>query len=716
MKVPTYEAQTRLGADVGARPMRVRASPEAFGAAEARAMGGLAEQVGRTALDLNQRQREAADLEARIQKDLQSEQFTNEYMEAVTLASEEAALQPPDQQEAFYDNAVKNIQSKIPQRFEDPVQRQELSLSLERYALSRRVNVRASANKNRLDALVGESAKREMTLRNEAINGDKATSTRAIADLQQIYIDLEEKGLMTDEDVAKRSAQMVKDVQYEREINTINRIKTPEEATAYVNSIRDDERFDPTERRQLMGAVSGMLSKRDDERKAARAKLKDDMGSLRDVIATGMEIGQEQLDAVNLELKMYGTEADARDFDDILAGNKNVQILNNTGTLAGVDSLIRQIESEPTAGLTAQELGYRAQELENAEEYREKMVTAFEGGDALDFLSQRGIVNVEPFDFANLSQSIPARTQNMNKIAASVGVNETTGKVLYPQNFFTDEEAAQFASYLNRATPQQKASSALALIPLADSYPQVYEQIAGKNGELFAMAGAISATTAMASPVSVPDMSIAEAIFDGIQIREQPGYVAPPKRLFAAAFEEAVGDAYRRSPEDEAVMQEAVLSHYAATRKSRGEEINENTQITEIQESIKAVSGGIGEYNDHQFELSRDLEQDEFESIIDGMTPRMLRLFAPNGIDGYTDEQAIELIQRSQITNGGLGYYYPVDPGTLQPFLLTNGKPVPFVINNRRMWNGRTLMDYLPSDYKLEKPTVYSVRGMELSL
>lgn len=701
MKVPTYQAQTGLAADVGARPMRVRATPEAFGAAEARAMGALAEQVGDTALELNRRQREAAELEAKIQRDLQNEQFTNEYMEVVTLAAEEAALQPPEQREAFFDSAVQSIQNKIPQRFEDPIQQQELSLSLDRYAISKRVGVRADANAGRLEALVGQSAKREMTLRDEAINGDFATSQRALADLEKIYIDLEEKGLMTDEDVAKRSAQMVKDVQYEREINVVNRIKAPEEAEAFVNRIREDQRFDPTERRQLIGAASGVLSKRNDELKAARAKLKDDLGSLRDVIATGMEVPQEQLDDVNLQLKAFGTETDARDFDDVLAGNKNVQILNNTGTLAGVDSLIKQIEDEPTAGLTAQELGYRAQALQNAEEYRENMVKAFEGGEALDFLSQRGIVSVETFDFANLSQSIPARIQSMNKIAASVGVSEADGKMLYPQNFFTDEEATEFASYLNRATPEQKSRAAVALLPLAGDYPQVYEQIAGKNGELFAMAGAITATTKMASSVNEPDLSISKAIFDGMEIREQPGYVHPPKKQAAAIFEEITGNTYKRSPDTYTTMMEASLSHYAATRKSRAEDIDPGVFEDEFEKSILAVSGGIGEYNDHKFELPRDLDQEQFEAIIDGMTPRMLRLFAPDGIDGYTDEQAIEKIQSSQITNGGLGFYYPTYPGTYQAFLKSNGQPVEFYINNQRMYNGRTLMDYLPSDYKL---------------
>jgi len=263
MKVPTYQAQTGLAADVGARPMRVRATAEAFGAAEARAMGALAQQVGDTALDLNQRQRDAAELEAKVQQDLQNAKFTNEYIEEVTIASEEAAKQPAENQEKYFDDVVRGIQESIKRRFEDPVQQQKLSLELERYAISRRVGVRSNANSERLGSLVGESAKREMTLRSEAINGDRATSQRALADLQALYIELETNKLMANEVVAKRSAQMVKDVQYEREINVANRIKTTEEAEAFVNRIRNDERFDPTERRQLMGTVSGVLTKRD---------------------------------------------------------------------------------------------------------------------------------------------------------------------------------------------------------------------------------------------------------------------------------------------------------------------------------------------------------------------------------------------------------------------------------------------------------------------
>lgn len=697
MKVPTYQAQTGLAADVGARPMRVRASAEAFGAAEARAMGQLAGQVGSTALALNEKQRKASELEAKIQRDLQNEQFINEYSEVVTLAAEEAALQPPEEREAFFDGAVQNIQSKIPQRFEDPIQQQELSLSLDRYAISKRVGVRADANSGRLNALVGESAKREMSLRGEAINGDLATSTRAIADLQQIYIDLEEKGLMTPEDVAKRSSQMVTDVQYEREINTINRIKTVEEATAFIDRIRDDKRFDPTERRQLMGAVSGVLTKRTEQKKAAKAKLKDDMASLRDVIGTGIEVPQEQLDALNLELKMYGDESDARDFDDILVANKETKILNNTGTLAGVAQLIADTEEIPEAGLSAQELGYRAQAIDNAKRYEAEMSTAFQKGDALEFLSQRGIVNVQPFDIANLGVSIPQRMQSMSSIAANVGVDERTGNMNFEQNFFTDQEATQFATYLNESTPNQKTLAAISLFPAAKKYPQIYEQIAGKNADMFAMAAGITATTAMANPSNIPDLSIAETIFNGMEVIKQPGYVAPEALVVAAEFEKLAGNAYRRSPEDEATMLEASLAYYASTRKSA-----DNTSFAaDFKRAFNAVSGGIGEYNDNQFELPRDLDDEQFVSIIDGMTPRMLRLFAPDGVDGYTDEQAIELIQKSRITNGGLGYYYPVDPGTDQMFIRLNGEPVKFYINNQRIYNGFTLMDYLPSDYKL---------------
>jgi hypothetical protein len=692
VKVPTYQAQTGLAADVGARPMRVRATPEAFGAAEARAMGALAEQVGDTALELNRKQREAAELEAKIQRDLQNEQFTNEYMEVVTLAAEEAALQPPEQREAFFDSAVQSIQNKIPQRFEDPIQQQELSLSLDRYAISKRVGVRADANSGRLDALVGESAKREMTLRDEAINGDFATSTRALADLEKIYIDLEEKGLMTDEDVAKRSAQMVKDVQYEREINVVNRIKTPEEAEAFVDRIRDDQRFDPTERRRLIGAASSMVTKRTEELKAGRAKLKDDMASLRDVVSAGIEVPQEQLDAVNLELKMYGDESDARDFDDLLASNANTQIFNSTGTLAGVDGLITAAESESTAGLSPQLLGYQAQFIEDAKKYRSDMSTAFEKGDALDFLSQRGIVSVETFDFANLGESIPRRIQEMNSIAASVGVSETTGKMLFEQNVFTKQEASQFAAYLSEASPAMLVSDAQAFTELGKKYPQIWEQLAGegrgKAGQ-FAMAGAIG------------DIPTATSVFQG-QFKIDQGVPVPNKNDLYEIYKDKVSDVYELPGsfgQNDTLVFKAALAYYVENRTSPDTMIGGDV-TSEFQAAIDAVTGGIGEYNEFNYQLPRGMEQDDFNNVIERLGIRSLEYMAPDGLFGYPVDRydgengALSVLKKSRIRSISNNLYMPVLENGSPSLYLSSGEPLTFQMTDE-------LRNTLPSEQNL---------------
>ena len=692
MKVPTYQAQTGLAPDTGARPMRVRATPEAFGAAEARAMGALAEQVGDTAFELNRRQREAAEIEAKIQRDLQSEQFTNEYMEVVTLAAEEAALQSPDQQEAFFDNAVQNIQSKIPQRFEDPIQQQELSLSLERYALSRRVNVRASANQSRLETLIGESAKREMTLRDEAINGDEATSIRALNDLAKMYAELEDKRLMTEEDVAKRRAQMSSDVLYQREINIANRVTKPEEAEAFINRIRDDKRFDPTERRQLMGTVRGVLSRREDQLKAARAKLKDDLASLRDVIATGMEVGQTQLEAVNLELKSYGTESDARDFDDILAANKNIQVLNKTGTLAGVDNLLKQVRAEPTAGLSAQQLGYLAQAEQNIEEYQDKMVTAFEKGDALDFLSERKIVNVEPFDFANLGESIPRRIQEMNAIAASVGVDEVTGKMLFEQNVLTDQEASQFAAYLSEASPMMLVRDAQAFSMVADKYPQIWEQLAGQGrgkASQFAMAGAVN------------DIPVATAIFQG-QFKIDQGAPLPNKNELYSIYKNKVGDLYELPGsfgENDAIVFRAALAHYAEVRTSPETQIGGDV-TTQFQASIDAVTGGVGTYNNFTYQLPRGMEEDDFNNAIERFSVDTLEYLAPDGLIGFTPDQyggdngALAVLKRSRIRSISNDTYEPQLENGQPSLTLANGEPLRFQMTDE-------LRNTLPSQQSL---------------
>lgn len=656
MKVPTYRAQTGITAEVGARPMRVGATPEAFGAGVARAQAQAAGAVADVAVTFN----EARRAEEKLQRDLQSEQFINEYSEVVSLAAEEAAQQPVDQQEAFFDNAVRNIQNEIPQRFTDDLQAQELSLILERYAISKRVGVRANANQGRLNTLLSESATREMNLRNEAINGDPAELSRSLSDLDGLYADLITDGLMEADDVQRRKQQMSKDIQFEREINGINRIETIEQAESYIEKITDDERFDPTERRRLVAAASSMVTGKSSELAAAKSKARDDIASLNTFAKTGKVIPQVQLNSVDMQVKMVGDEGIARDFRAVLETNANNMIFNANPTLAGMDELIELGEQAPTAGLSAEEIGYQAQYVTDARAYRDEMLTSYQDGKGLEFLSERGIINVTPFDFASPETSVARRSAEMNALVASVGVSAITGKIQYEQNFFTGREAEAYGQYLNTATPAQLANHAQSLSLASSIYPQIWEQVAGQGGKakLFAMAGAID------------DISTAEKIFQGNAFLADKTRTNPPKNEYLQAFEEIVGDTYKRpgtSGEDHSTALNASLAHYAATRLTL-----DDFEPGEFELSVRAITGGIGERGGHKFELPRDVSEDVFNELIDEMTPEMLReQFAPNGFghQNINDEEAIQRIRQNRIVSTGANSYNVVNAQTGQTVL-----------------------------------------------
>lgn len=690
MKVPTYRAQTGITSEVGARPMRVGATAETFGAGVSRAQAQLAGAAADVAVTFN----EARRAEEKLQRDLQSEQFTNEYSEVVTLAAEEAAQQPVDQQEAFFDNAVRNIQNEIPKRFTDDLQIRELSLNLERYAISKRVGVRANANQGRLNTLLSESATREMNLRNEAINGDPAELARSLADLENLYSNLIRDGLMEEDDVQRRSQQMSKDIQFEREINGINRIETIEQAESYIEKITDDERFDPTERRRLVAAASSMVTGKSSELAAAKSKVRDDIASLNTLAKTGKVIPQKQLNAVDMQVKMVGDEGIARDFRAVVETDQNNTLFNSNPTLAGMDELIEMGEQAPTAGLSAEEIGYQAQFVTDARAYRDEMLTSYQDGKGLEFLSERGIITVTPFDFANPQAAVSQRAAEMNALTASVGVSSTTGRIQYEQNFFTDREAEAYGQYLSAATPLQLAANAQSLSLVAGKYPQIWEQVAGQDGKakLFAMAGAID------------DIATAEKIFQGHQFLIDKTRTNPPKNQYIAVFEDIVGDTYKRpgtAGEDHSLVLNAALAHYASNRL-----VLDEFKEEEFKSSVRAITGGIGERNGFKFELPRDVEEDVFNELIDEMTPEMLReQFAPAGFDhlNLTDEAAIERIQQSRIVSTGASTYYVVDPATGMVTLSTlnddgSQSPFEFVITEE-------MQKYLKTR------TVFSVRG-----
>ena len=76
---------------------------------------------------------------------------------------------------------------------------------------------------------------------------------------------------------------------------------------------------------------------------------------------------------------------------------------------------------------------------------------------------------------------------------------------------------------------------------------------------------------------------------------------------------------------------------------------------SEFADSIEAVTGGIGEVNGFKVELPRGVDSETFEDFIDDIQPETIE--ALGGVQGVSNERAVELIQQSRVRNIKSGSY-----------------------------------------------------------
>lgn len=667
MKVPTYKAQTALTSEVGARPMRVRATAEAFGAAEARALGGLAQTIGSAAVSLNEKQRRAAEEEQRIAKGLKTDKALNEFLKESSLIAEEAKKQPVEKQEDYYDDQITILKERLENGFAKGPDRLDIGNRFERIALGKRIDVRGSANTLRIEARIAEKAEQEGIYIDSAINAEGAAFEAEIANLETMYQEMVRDRLMTAPDAAKRQEQVKDKILYEREVNIANSINDPEKARQFVERIEADERFDPTVRRRLASMVSGVLAGKESTLKAHKSEFSDNIASLDSVIKAGVPIPDGDIERIMQAGTMLdqatGDVKYSRDAQQIFEANENTKIFAQNASIDAIDAIIEQAEDAARGSfVNIEERGYAADRLIQARAFKAEMVTAYENGKGLDFLQKRNPDEVKQFDFADFSGSLARRQVDMSNVNGKVGYDPFTNKPLYQQNFFTEEEAIRVGQLISNADPEALASFAVAFQKVGMKHPQVWEQIAstGLDGQMFSLAGAIEKPT------------VAEHIFRGALIMKEDANMKPKTSDYVYEYEQVVGDVYLRpgtSGETNAAVKNAVVAHYVGSGGSR-EEFDDSL----FQASIDAVTGGIGEINGFKVELPPEIDEDLFQTLIDEMTPEMLREnFAPDGFEhlNLTDEQAIAIIQNNRIVSVKSGIYGVVDPITGLPVLST---------------------------------------------
>jgi len=253
---------------------------------------------------------------------------------------------------------------------------------------------------------------------------------------------------------------------------------------------------------------------------------------------------------------------------------------------------------------------------------------------------QQGLVDLVPFDPAD-PQSMAARATQADSLSAHYGV---------PVSPLTDAEADNLSNSINEMTVPEKVQLATTL----NESPAVWGQISAKNQPAFAMAGATGDTTLMAT------------VFKGQELLAAK-LVDPPKRAdYLPVLDEFVGDVY--GVQDKAAILEATKNHYAATADDGGV-----FDQSKFEESLSAVTGGIGEINGFKVELPRGTTEDTFDDFIDAFTPAQVEKLG--GVMGFTNEQAAELIQTGRIKNVGANKYVLMANDT-QALFKPDGKPL----------------------------------------
>jgi len=727
MKVPTYERQSTRTTSVGATALSVQASPAAVSAGT-RAAQQFFDQATQESLSWYE-------TELRNKRDADEMQALNEADQRMNDAINQAQQMDPDEAETYFDTEVLKIQKELSGRFDTDVRRNKFNAKIEGTAIGRRVGVRRDATNRRIDKQLGILLQREEILQRQIINGaTEIERSQARSDLNALYTSAVEKQYLSSADAERRRLSALRLTTKERAVaeitglgsieeleaykknlldnpppelepSTINQLvnltqadindilrsedraatlseklegelsdeelfrlrlqvrnMTDEELTSFYGRLLEGERpdfLDSRDNENLITFVESRISSKKSELTALKGDVKANLTDLKTINANGDLVDRDTYKNLYQQALQTGDQKLVDDVGIAVELNESMTAFR-TMSPAMLDAQIAQIDAAEAKGVQGQLL--KSETLDQARKYRDNMVKALEDGQALDWLNRTGNVEVQPFDFSDISGSITRRREELGKANAFLARGEQIAAP-YESNFFTKSEMRGFNNYLSGATPQQKAELAFSLAPVSRFAPQMWEQLDKNNARLFAVAGALG------------DPQIAEDVFIGDSLIKAKTVDRPTETEFMPVFQDYVGDVYRLQGapgENEQIVMEAILAHYAATRTDRVE-----FKESEFLRSMEAVTGGITEYNGFKLELPRGLDENRFETWMNNFTPEMVEYFAPDGLAGMTNEQAIDLMKRSRIQSIGNSRYAVVYSATNQEAIFkTDGMPL----------------------------------------
>ena len=250
-------------------------------------------------------------------------------------------------------------------------------------------------------------------------------------------------------------------------------------------------------------------------------------------------------------------------------------------------------------------------------------------------------------------QPTPLNLADPNTLQVRIGQTEVISQHSgFPTSPLTGNEAQSIADSLPTMTIEEQ-------ITLANTFqqaPAVWGQLAGKGAPLFAMVGAIG------------DEGVMQNVLLGKRELENKTVKSPTPKDYLADFNDIIGEVYGAG--DKEAILSATLAHYAATGTDKTGEYNSG----EFEESLKAITGGIGRVNDVKVELPRGVDEDALQDYFKDFDAQAVA--DAGGVQNMTNERAVEVISKSVPVSLGNGRYMMQREGAT----LFNDAGKPFVI------------------------------------
>ncbi len=331
----------------------------------------------------------------------------------------------------------------------------------------------------------------------------------------------------------------------------------------------------------------------------------------------------------------------------------NEEKLRVKGLVAGRPEQEKFDRINKTAAFSVLPIDARAQQLEVAETGKLEDVADFASmlqanneinkmasKDGYSLGVKQGLIDQIQFDPSNPS-TLTIKAEQAETLSNHYGV---------PVSPLSDGEANALSASINEMTSSEKVQLANTL----NEAPAVWAQISPKNQQAFSMAGATGDDVLMA------------AVFNGQDLLKEKLVTAAKPSEYLSISDDFLGDVY--GTQDKAAILEAAKAHYASTVG--------NADVFDTdgwEESLAAVTGGIGKVNGNKVELPRGVDEDTFEDFIDEFSG--LQVEALGGVLGFDNNQAANAIQNGKIKSVGANKYI-VMTNEAQALFKADGTPL----------------------------------------